>query len=683
MQTVPRPPETESRVVVDHLHGHDIRDPYRWLEDADSPETRAWIDAQNAYSRSLLDAVPGRERIHSRLAELLSVGGISAPRARAGRLFYLRRDGLQNQPVLYVREGRDGEERVLVDPNCANEEGTTALDWWHPSWDGRLLAYGFSQNGDEWSTLYVLDVLTGEHLPDKIERTRFATVAWLPDNSGFYYSRYPLSGEVPAGEETYHKRVFFHSVGSSRAGDAEIQVAELAKEHMPQVSISEDGRWLLVHVVKGWERADVYLADLRDGEPHFVPVAIGFDALFSVRVVDDTLYIHTNLDAPRYRVLRVAAEQPGREHWQEIIPESGEAVLQDIVLSGGRIIGRYLWNATALLTIFDRNGSPEREVGLPGLGTIMEVNGQPNDPDAYFSFESFVLPRTVYQLDQAGRTSVWAAIDAPIRTDDYMVSQEWYTSRDGTRVSMFLVHRKDLDRHRSHPTLLTGYGGFNISNTPVFISGLYLWLEHGGIFAEPNLRGGGEYGEEWHRAGMLDRKQNVFDDFLGAAECLIEKGYTVPERLTISGGSNGGLLVGAALTQRPDLFAVVTCGVPLLDMLRYHLFQIARLWIPEYGTAEDPDQFRFISAYSPYQNVRDGTAYPAVLLHTAASDTRVDPMHACKMAAQLQAATSSDRPILLRVETQAGHGIGKPLVKVIEEQTDIWSFRFWQLGIEA
>jgi len=684
MHTLSKIPPTPAQTVVDELHGHAIADPYRWLEQGDSPTTVAWVEEQNTWTRSQLDRFEGREAIHRQLARLLSVGVVTAPRVRNGRYFFTRREGEQNQPVLYVRRGQEGKERVLLDPNRANPEGTVSLDWWYPSTDGRLLAYGYSTNGDEWSTLYVVDVDSGELLPDRVERARYASVAWLHDGSGFYYTRYPLPGEVPPGEENYHKRLFFHHLGDDPRDDPEVFVTELEPEHMLFASISPDGRYLTVPVQRTFDRWDIYVRDLESPDSSFFPVAVGYDALFVPEIADSAMYLHTNLEAPHWRLFRVPLDHLEREHWQEIIPEPVDAVLESVTLAGGRIVAQYLHDATSALAVHAPDGSLLHGVELPMLGTVTMVSGEWEDPEAFYAFESFTLPPAVYRLLAAGgEANVWASVDAPAPPETYAVEQVWYTSRDGTPVSMFLVYRKGLDRSRPHPTFLTGYGGFNISRTPAFARGLYLWLDHGGLYALPNLRGGGEYGEQWHQAGMLDRKQNVFDDFIAAAEYLIEEGYTEPSRLAISGGSNGGLLVGAALTQRPELFRAVVCSVPLLDMLRYHRFLIGRLWIPEYGSADDPKQFPFLYAYSPYHHVRDNTAYPAVMLMTAESDTRVDPLHARKMAARLQAATVSDHPILLRVEPRAGHGVGKPLTKLVEEQTDLWTFVFWQLGVEV
>ena len=674
------PPATRVETVTEVLHGHTIVDPYRWLEDDESPETRAWVDAQNAYTRRVLDASPSHARIRARLETLLSIGDISAPVMRGERAFFLRREGYENQPKLYLREG--DSERVLLDPNQESAEGTTALDWWYPSPDGTLVAFGYSQDGDEESVLQVLDVARDTLLAERIDRTRFCSLAWLPDASGFYYTRYPQPGEVPPGEERYHRKVFFHRLGDDPAADPLVFGDGLPAEAQPHVRLSRDGRWLIVTVSHGWARADLYLHDRTRPEAGFIPVFVEEEALVEGFVHRGQLYLLTNLDAPRYRLLAVDPERPEREHWREIIAEPEEARIEQVVPVGDRLVVQTLVRATSRLTLHDLDGRPVRTLDLPGLGTVSGLNAESEGDRAFFRFESFTVPPTVFQCDTAsGRITEWAAVEAPIDPAAYTTEQVWYRSADGTLVSMFIVARAGTPRDGSAPALLTGYGGFNISRTPLFDRRMFFWLEQGGVYALPNLRGGGEYGEEWHRAGMRERKQNVFDDFIAAAEYLIAEGYTRPERLAILGGSNGGLLVGAAMTQRPDLFRAVVCQVPLLDMLRYHRFLIARLWIPEYGSADDPEQFAYLYAYSPYHRVEDGTPYPAVLLTTATSDTRVAPLHARKMAARLQAATGSDLPVLLRVETAAGHGAGKPLGKQIAEQTDIWTFVCDQLGV--
>jgi prolyl oligopeptidase len=688
----PAYPPTHADDVVEKLHGVAVADPYRWLEDGTSPEVRAWVEKQNAFTRSALDRVPGRDRIHDRLAALLDIGYVGTPAPRKGRYFYTARRGKENQPILYVREGMGGAERVLLDPNTLAADGTVALDWWYPSRDGKLVAYGLSKDGNEQSTLHVREVAGGKDRPDAIARTRACSLTWLPDGSGFYYTRYPAAAK--RGEENYNRRVFFHRLGDDPAGDAEVFGDGRAKEDWPNVALSPDGRWLVVTVQQGWARAEVYFKDrTRDGAA-FMPLIEGINALFTVVPRNEGFYVHTNDGAPRYRVFRADPLKPARADWKEIIAE-GPDVLEGVAVIGDCVIGQFLHSAAARLRLFDRAGKPltpnpsptrgegsDGEVKLPMLGSLTGLGGEWDGDEAFFGFQSFTLPQTVYRIDlKTGRPAVWEQVKADIDFSAYQVEQVSYRSKDGTAVTMFLAHKKGLKPDGKTPTLLHGYGGFNVSLTPSFNATRFLFLERGGVLAVANLRGGGEQGEEWHQAGMLARKQNVFDDFLAAAEWLIDHRTTDRDHLAIQGGSNGGLLVGAALTQRPDLFRAVVCQVPLLDMVRYHRFLIARLWIPEYGSAENEQDFRWLYAYSPYHRVKEGTKYPAVLLATAEADSRVDALHARKMAARLQAATASDRPVLLRLEPKAGHGAGKPRGKLLEELTDTWSFLLWQLGI--
>jgi prolyl oligopeptidase len=681
MKPSPYPP-TWTDDVVETLHGVEIPDPYRWLEDADSPEVRAWVEAQNEYTRSVLDAVPDRARIHARLDALLQIGSIGTPAPRRGRYFHTRREGMQNQPVLYVRDGLRGRDRALVNPNELADDGSVALDWWFPSRDGRLLAHGLSRHGDEQSTLHVLDVTTGRPLSDVIERTRACSIAWLPDTSGFYYTRYPTPGSVPKGEENYHRHVYLHWLGDDPATDAKVFGKGRPPEDWPSVALSPDGRWLVVTEQQGWARSEVYFRDRTQDTP-FRPLVEKVEALFDVTVRNDRLYVHTNDQAPRYRLFRVDPLRPDRSDWQEIVPE-GEDVLEGVAAVGDTLVALYLRRAASRLRLLDLDGRPVEEVDLPTIGSVAGLGGEWDGSELLYGFQSFTTAPAIYRLDlQIGVTELWERVQTDIDFGAYEVEQVAYPSKDGTPITMFLARRRGLERNGRNPTLLSGYGGFNISLTPAFAASRFLFLERGGLLAIPNLRGGGEYGEAWHQAGMLGRKQNVFDDFLAAAEWLLAERYTDREHLAIQGGSNGGLLVGAALTQRPDLFRAVVCQVPLLDMLRYHRFLIARLWVPEYGSADDPEQFAWLRAYSPYHHVRDGTAYPAVLLATAESDSRVDALHARKMAARLQAATPSDRPVLLRLETTAGHGAGKPRTKVLDELTDTWCFLFGQLGMRV
>ncbi len=680
--------------VIDIFHGTKVLDNYRWLEDGTSPETQKWVAEEMAYTHALLDPLPGREAIHQRLTELLSIGSIGVPQIAGRHYFYTRREGMQNQPILYVREktsdGADGPERVLVDANRLATDGTVALDWFEPSQNGHYVAYGTSAGGSEMSTLHVIETKTGIVLPDTIERTRAASIAWLPDNSGFYYTRYPEKGDVPAGQEMYNRHVFFHLLGSPVDSDDKIFGEGRDAEDWPNVHISNDGRWLLIDVEQGWTKSELFLMDLKKDTPP-TRVTTGKDFLYRGEVYDGKVYITTNEDAPRYRVFVTDAGDYHREAWKEIIPQS-DAVLQGTAVFGGKLFAQYEQNASSQLKIFDLDGKKLADLALPAIGTVFGAGGRWNHDEIFYGFQSFTFAPSIYRYDlKDGSTKLWAKVDAPsIDPSAYEVAQEWFKSKDGTRVPMFIVHKKGLagvtNKTGKNPTLLTGYGGFNVSLTPTFSRTAYLWMEHGGIYAVANLRGGGEFGEDWHRAGMLEKKQNVFDDMIAAAEHLIAEKYTDAKHLAIQGGSNGGLLMGAMITQRPDLFRAVVCQVPLLDMIHYQDFQIAKLWIPEYGTAENRDQFKWLYAYSPYHHVKEGVEYPAILFMTADTDTRVDPMHAKKMAAEMQAearnGSSHTRPILLRIESKAGHGAGKPVTKQIEEFTDVYSFLFWQLGVK-
>jgi prolyl oligopeptidase len=685
--TDPAYPPTRTVDAVEVLHGESIPDPYRWLEDGADPDTRAWTERQNALTEEWLAGVPARDAIRRRLDQLLAIGALSVPTPARGRYFYQRREGRQNQPVLYVRDGVAGEDRAAIDPNALDPAGTTALDWYFPSDDGGLLAYGLSAGGSEQSVLHVYDVEAGTSLPERIPRTRAADLAWLPDASGFYYTRYPAPDTVPAGEEHYHRAVYFHPLGSDPADDPLIYQPR-EKEYWPGVGLSPDGRWLIISVARTFDQTDLYLGDRNaagwTAAPPLVAVAENLPFSFDGEVVRGRLYLRTNLDAPTYRMFEVDPARPQRGHWRELVPPRPDAVLEGARVVGDRLVLSYLERASSRLRLADLDGGVRHEVPLPTLGGLFGLGAESDGHELFFGFSSYTVPPSVYRLDLAtDEVVLWRRVEADVDPERYEVHQVSLPSADGTEVTMFLVHQGGLVRDGGAPTYLTGYGGFNISMTPAFSRSLLLWLEHGGLVAIPNIRGGGEYGESWHQGGMLGRKQNSFDDFIAAAEWLIRERYTRPECLAAAGGSNGGLLMGAVLTQRPELFRAVVIQVPLLDMLRYHRFLIARLWIPEYGSPDDPEAFRWLRAYSPYHHVRPGTRYPAVLLATAESDTRVDPMHARKMAARLQAATASGRPVLLRLEAQAGHGAGKPLTKVLDELTDTWTFVFSEVGVEV
>jgi prolyl oligopeptidase len=677
---IPKPPATKQQPVTDNYFGQKVVDPYRWLEDGSTPETQQWVSKQLGYTRNILDKLPGREKLHNHIEQLLEIGNLGETQVGGNYYFHTRRDGKQNQPVLYVRKGVDGKDQVLVDANQLSKDGTVALDWWAASHDGKYVAYGTSESGSEMSTLRIIETATHRLLPDTIARTRAASIAWKPDDSGFFYTRYPRKDDVPSGQEMYNRRVFYHALGHDPADDPLIFGQGRDPQDWPNMVMSNDGNWLSIIVAQGWTKSEVYLKVVRTNAAA-VPVVIGKNFLYYAEPYNNDLYILTNEDAPRYRVFKAPITTPTREYWREIIPQS-DAVLTSLQIIGGQLFARYEQNAHSLLKRFTLDGKPLGEIELPTLGTITDIGGEYDSTSAFYLFSSFTVPTTIYRFDiPAAKSTVWDSVQTGFNTSQYETKQVWYTSKDGTRVPMFLVMRKGLKLTGHNPVLLTAYGGFNVSMTPEFYKTIFPWLDHDGIYAMANLRGGSEFGEDWHRAGMLDKKQNVFDDFIAAAEYLQKEGYTDRQHLAIRGGSNGGLLMGAAFTQRPDLFRAVVCQVPLLDMLRYQNFQIAKLWIPEYGSSEDQTQFQWLYAYSPYHHVKKGTNYPAILFMTADSDTRVDPMHAKKMTALLQADNGGTNPILLRIEPKAGHGAGKPISKLVEEWTDIYSFLFWQLGM--
>ncbi|MGD0791723.1 MAG: prolyl oligopeptidase family serine peptidase [Terriglobales bacterium] len=680
------PPKAKVAPVEDTVQGHKIVDRYRYLENPNDPDTKLYVEQELGYTRTILDPLPGRDKINARLSQLLEIGTVGAPQMGGQYYFHTRREGNQNQPILYVREGLNGDDRVLLDVSKLAADGTIALDWWYASEDGKYVAYGTSPSGSEQSTLHLVESATGKVLPDSIERTSAASLAWKRDNFGFFYTRYPKKGDVPEGQEVYNRHVFYHALGADPAQDPLIFGEGLDPQWWPDVSLSDDDRWLLIDVGDGLTKTEMYLQDLQSKNPP-VKITAGKDFLYSAEFFQGKLYITTNEDAPHYRVFVADAANAKRENWKELIPQS-DAVLQNASVTGGKLLAQYEHNATSELKLFGLDGKKLADIPLPAIGDVFSALGRFDRNEIFFGFQSFTVPPSIYRVDLTDvKSALWAKVDAPsIDPSAYDVQQVWYASKDGTKVPMFVVSKKGIEKNGKNPTLLTGYGGFNISMTPIFNRSMYLWMEHGGIYAVANLRGGSEFGEDWHRAGMLGKKQNVFDDFIAAGEYLIAQKYTDKDHLAIFGGSNGGLLMGAMITQRPDLFRAVVCAVPLLDMLRYQSFQIAKLWIPEYGSADDAKQFEWLYAYSPYHHVKPGQEYPAILFMTGDTDTRVDPMHAKKMAALMQAEAkngdSKERPILLRIETKAGHGQGKPVTKQIEESTDMYSFLFWQLGIK-
>jgi len=686
---VPPPPPARRIPVRETVHGRDMVDPYRYLEDGAAIETRAFIEEQNRYARSILDGLDDRQPLANLLGRLLQTGSVTPPRQAGERIFYTRRDAGQDQPVLYVAAADGTGERVLYDPTEESERGLIALDWYHPSPDGSLVAFGASANGDEWSLMRIRRVDDGIDLPDRIERARDCSLAWETDLSGFYYTRYPAPGTVPAGEEYFHKRVYHHVLGSTGTDPEVFGIGRLPTE-MPHVDLSADGRYVLVEANQGWARSELHLLDRRAPDRGFRPVFAGADATFSPIVTDSHVYVLTNHEASGFRLLGAPVERlgEGAAAFAEILPEDPDgAVLHGLVAHAQGLAAVYLRDAVAQVRLFDRTGGPGPAVDLPSMGTVVDMRGDAGHGPVYLLYTSFTQPPVVFRLDpQTGALARWGGFEAPAEVHGIHVRQVFFASKDGTRVPMFVLTGPDLPADgppaEPAPAVLEGYGGFRIARTPDYLARIVPWLRRGGVYAIANLRGGSEYGERWHKAGMWDKKQNVFNDFIAAAEYLLREGYTRSDRLGIYGGSNGGLLVGATFTQRPDLVRAVRCAVPLLDMLRYHKFRLGGLWTAEYGSPDDPEQFAWIHAYSPYHHVVQGTRYPAVFLSTADSDSRVDPMHALKMTALLQhdGADLAQRPVILSVEMNAGHGMGKPVHKVVDELVDVWSFMAWQLG---
>jgi prolyl oligopeptidase len=667
-----QPPPTKVEPVTETLHGVAITDPYRWLEDQDSPATRAWIDQQMSYTQAAIRRIPQRERLHRRLSQLMRVETRSVPTARAGRYFVQKREPNQSQYVLYVRQGANGPDQVLLDPNPLSPDHTTSMVLLDISDDGKLAAYGLRQGGADENTLAFRDVDTRQDLPDFFPAARYFSVAITPDKTGVYYVK--MLDEGP--------RLYYHVMGSDPGHDAVVFGEQFGPGQLGGCDISSNGRWLFCQIYTGssGDVVDVYAKDLRAGGP-MTPIAVGMNAGFNVDVGGDRMYMMTNWNAPNWRILAVDLTQPARENWKEVVPER-KSVVDSFTVVGGKLAVTWLENVHSRVEILNADGAFVRELKLPSLGVSGGPFGLWESDEAFYTFNTLGRPTAIYRYSMSrGTQSVWFQTRVPFDPRSIEVKQVWFSSKDGTRIPMFLAHKKGIARDGSHPVILTGYGGFNLSQLPSSSSTALAWIDMGGVYALANLRGGGEFGEEWHKAGMLANKQNVFDDFIAAAEYLIREGYTRPQKLAIWGGSNGGLLVGAALTQRPDLFQAVICGAPLLDMLRYDKFKVARFWVPEYGTADDPEQFRILYKYSPYHRVEQGTKYPAVMLVTGDSDTRVDPLHARKMAALLQAATASGRPVLLHYDTKAGHSAGLPLDRLIDTTADELAFLVWQLGV--
>lgn len=674
-------PESRRAAQVDVLHGTRVEDPYRWLEDTGAPETRAWIEAQNRVTFGYLEGIPQRERIEERLTQLWNYARWTAPTRRAGRLFFYRNDGLQNQSVLYWQPTADAEPRVLLDPNKLSADGTVALSSTAISPDGRLLAYGVSSGGSDWQEFRVREVDTGRDLPDRIEWVKFSGAAWTHDGKGFFYARYAQPEGNALTEQVRNQKLYYHRLGTPQSSDVLVYERPDEPDFGFGPTVSEDGRYLMVSVWKGTDRRNrLYYADLGDPENPRVNAPLvrlldDFDAAYGFLGNDGPVfYLQTDLDAPRGRVIAVDTRTPARTAWRTVIPQSADA-LGSVELAGGRFVASYLSDVASRLRIFGKDGQAVGDVELPGLGSVGSVSGSPDDPEFFYTFTSYLTPTSVYRYDlRGGRGEVMWQPQVAFDASKYVTERVFYNSKDGTRVPLFITRRRDLPRDGNAPTLLYGYGGFNAAITPGFSVPVAVWLEMGGVYAVANIRGGSEYGEEWHRGGMLENKQNVFDDFIAAGEYLVKEGYTRPEKLAVSGGSNGGLLVGAVVNQRPDLFGAALPAVGVMDMLRFHKFTIGWAWTSDYGSPDDPAQFRTLLAYSPLHNLKLGTRYPATLVTTGDHDDRVVPGHSFKYAAALQAAQAGPAPVLIRVETRAGHGAGKPTAMQIEEAADKWAF---------
>jgi prolyl oligopeptidase len=671
---VAKVPTTRTDDVKETLHGVEIVDPYRWLEEKDSPETRKWLAEQDKYTRAILDPLPGREVLRKRLSELMKIDSKGTPSIHSGRWFFSKRRADQEQPVFFVREGRDGKEEVLLDANTLSPDKTTSVQPMDVSEDGKVWVYGIRKGGEDEVEVKLRDVDSKSDLPDSLPRARYAGVQLTADKKGLYFARMTKAGP----------RVYFRKLGETE--DREVFGTGYGPEKYISVGMPEGGKYVLITVSHGSAavKSEVYVLHTASGK--IETIVNDLQSRFAGQIGDDTLFLQTNWNAPNNKLLAVDLKNPGREHWKEIVAEDPKNVMQGFGLIDYKVFVTYLEDVASKQVIHASDGKKIGEVKFPGLGTG-GATGRWERKEAFFNFSNFITPPTTYHFDpdQNKIGEVWFRPSIPVDSDRFEVKQVRYPSKDGTEIPMFLVHKKGLKLDGNNPTMLTGYGGFNLSRTPQFGPTIALWCEQGGVYALPSLRGGGEFGEAWHKAGMLEKKQNVFDDFIAAAEWLIAHNYTKPEKLAISGGSNGGLLVGAALTQRPDLFRAVLCSVPLLDMVRYHKFLVARFWVPEYGSAENPEQFKFIHAYSPYQHVKKGSKYPGVMFVTGDADTRVDPLHARKMCALLQASTGSgpDRPVLLHYDTKAGHSQGKPVSKQIDDLVDEYAFLFWQLGVSV
>jgi len=674
---------------VDEYHGVKVPDPYRWLEDTDAPETRKWIEQENDITFSYLHGLPQRDWLQKRITQLWDYPKYGLPSKEGDRYFFTKNSGLQNQSVLYVQPTHAGEPRVLLDPNALSADGTVALSGLDVTDDGKWMAYGISRAGSDWQELRVKNVDDGsERDADVIKWCKFSGPSWTKDGKGFFYSRFPEPDEKSALlKANRNHKIYYHIAGQPQEKDRLVYERPDEPEWMMQADVSEDGRYAVITLEKTGRQNRLFYIDLKDPQRPAVDGPVvklidAFEAEYAFVGNDGPVfYLRTDLDAPRSRVLAVDVTKPDKANWKTLVPQA-EDTLDEVLLSKNQFFASYLHDAHALVRVFDLAGKHVKDLELPGLGTISGPRGKREDDELFYAFTSFLVPTTIYRYDvKTGQSGVFRKPEMNFDPAPYESKQVWYTSKDGTRVPMFITHRKGLKLDGTNPTYLTGYGGFRIPMTPSFSVTILPWLEAGGVLAVPNLRGGGEYGETWHVAGTKQQKQNVFDDFIAAGEFLVREKYTSPTKLAIGGGSNGGLLVGAVLNQRPDLFAVALPAVGVMDMLRYHTFTIGSAWAFDYGTSDDPNLFKALYAYSPLHNIKPGTKYPATLVTTADHDDRVVPGHSFKYAATLQAAQAGDAPVLIRIDTKAGHGGGKPTAKIIEEQADKWAFVMQQMGM--
>ena len=680
-------PETRRVSHVDIHHGVKVPDPYRWLEDdvRESKEVADWVAAQNKVTFAYLEALPAREKIQKRLTELWDYEKFGTPFKAGGRYYYYHNSGLQNQYVLYTLEKLDAKSRVLIDPNTWSKDGTVALAGTDFSDDGRYVAYGIQDAGSDWRTWRVMEVESGKLLDDELKWVKFSSPTWTTDSKGFFYSRYDEPKEGAAFQSlNLNQKLYYHRIGTPQADDTLIYKRPDHPSWGFSPDVSEDGRWLIITVWKGTDdKYRVLYKDLSDKEAEPVELIDNFENEYAfVGNNEGVLFFKTDLDAPKKRLIAIDVAQPARENWREVIGET-ENAMTSIGLTGEQFVCRYLQHARTQVRMHAIDGKFIREVEFPGIGSASGFSGKRDETETFYSFSSFATPPTIYRYDmKTGESSLFRRSQVKFDADAFETKQVFYNSKDGTRVPMFIAHKKGLTLDGNNPTLLYGYGGFNISLTPRFSISRLAWMEAGGVFAMPNLRGGGEYGSEWHQGGTKTNKQNVFDDFIAAAEWLIENRYTQTKKLAIQGGSNGGLLVGACMTQRPELFGACLPAVGVMDMLRFHKFTAGRFWVDDYGSADDAEQFKALIAYSPYHNLKDGTKYPPTLVTTADTDDRVVPGHSFKFAARLQAAHAGDAPVMIRIETRAGHGAGKPTSKVIEEIADQWAFLVKHLGMK-